>query len=461
MAKKCKSKKLNLRKYKSGSQLPKLSPGGVVSYNQQNAATFTPQVDMNAPGNQALGGTNNQVSNAKYSNGVATVNGKNVDSSSGLNSGTLSQIGGYAGAAGSLINSFDDGKVTGSETQNVVDQVGSNFAFYSAGKVVDETLLPKDEKTGLYGSDLEASLSYGLTDPAQQLSQSVDDFNEGEYLQSIVDFSMPGLAGIEYQSDQKKEVAAQEAKLNEQMSSAKLNQLNSKMVNYDYAKFGGQLKRFNNGGKLTPKPVNTPTVLNSDIYGYKPGSEGIVPYNNNLEISSMKGYSRGRLGTYKGQPLYDNLQKTPPAKPGSEFIPRNLTQESSILEISNRSGIPIEIVRQNMKTNPKGTIEEFIKTPGNSNFQYREDSTNQPSMIHYYDKKEMGGQINDNKRLIKKPIVRKYGGQTHEGPDEGIPVDQNGNPSAMTGRKPIALTEKGEVVYNGYVFSDSIKHKNK
>ena len=75
--------------------------------------------------------------------------------------------------------------------------------------------------------------------------------------------------------------------------------------------------------------------------------------------------------------------------------------------------------------------------------------------------KREGGLLNQDKMLVKKPIVRKYSGQTHEGPNEGIPVDSNGNPSAMTGRSPITLTERNEVVYNGYVFSDVIKYRNK
>ena len=38
-------------------------------------------------------------------------------------------------------------------------------------------------------------------------------------------------------------------------------------------------------------------------------------------------------------------------------------------------------------------------------------------------------------------------------------VDGNGNPTAITGNSPVALTEKGEVSYNGYVFSDTIEYK--
>lgn len=57
-----------------------------------------------------------------------------------------------------------------------------------------------------------------------------------------------------------------------------------------------------------------------------------------------------------------------------------------------------------------------------------------------------------------------YGGQLHEGPDGGVPVDAMGNPNQVN---PVALVEKGEVSYNTpdggtYIYSDTLKHdKNK
>lgn len=58
------------------------------------------------------------------------------------------------------------------------------------------------------------------------------------------------------------------------------------------------------------------------------------------------------------------------------------------------------------------------------------------------------------------PTLNNYMGQTHEGPQNGIPVDAQGNPSAMTGNKPVALTEKGEVNFEGYVFSDELEFED-
>jgi len=55
-------------------------------------------------------------------------------------------------------------------------------------------------------------------------------------------------------------------------------------------------------------------------------------------------------------------------------------------------------------------------------------------------------------------------GQDHSGPDEGIEIDAMGQPVAMSGGEGVALTEKGEVSFNGQVFSDKSKlpgHKDK
>jgi hypothetical protein len=48
-------------------------------------------------------------------------------------------------------------------------------------------------------------------------------------------------------------------------------------------------------------------------------------------------------------------------------------------------------------------------------------------------------------------------GQSHAGPDGGIPVDAQGQPSVMSGNPEVALTEKGEVTFNGFVYSDELK----
>lgn len=68
---------------------------------------------------------------------------------------------------------------------------------------------------------------------------------------------------------------------------------------------------------------------------------------------------------------------------------------------------------------------------------------------------EEGGNMNP----INTPPI-EYEGQSHQGPDNGIPVDQQGNPSASTKKPPIALVEDGEVSYKGFIYSDKLKDEN-
>ena len=57
--------------------------------------------------------------------------------------------------------------------------------------------------------------------------------------------------------------------------------------------------------------------------------------------------------------------------------------------------------------------------------------------------------------------IINYNGQSHSGPDGGIPIDDNGNPSIQSGNQPTGLTEDNEVAWklpdgNTFIFSDSL-----
>jgi hypothetical protein len=58
-------------------------------------------------------------------------------------------------------------------------------------------------------------------------------------------------------------------------------------------------------------------------------------------------------------------------------------------------------------------------------------------------------------------VIQDYAGQSHMGPNGGIPIDSNGRPSTISGNNPSALVEDGEISWNGYVFSDKLKSKGK
>lgn len=62
----------------------------------------------------------------------------------------------------------------------------------------------------------------------------------------------------------------------------------------------------------------------------------------------------------------------------------------------------------------------------------------------------MGGKIPNN----------NYEGQSHAGPNKGIPIDSQGNPAIETGQNPVGLSEDGEVNYGDFIFSDKLSPKN-
>lgn len=58
-------------------------------------------------------------------------------------------------------------------------------------------------------------------------------------------------------------------------------------------------------------------------------------------------------------------------------------------------------------------------------------------------------------------VLPKYKGQTHSGPNGGIPVDEMGNPAMITNSKPVGLVEDGEFSHtfkngNTYIFSNRL-----
>lgn len=69
------------------------------------------------------------------------------------------------------------------------------------------------------------------------------------------------------------------------------------------------------------------------------------------------------------------------------------------------------------------------------------------------------------------PVVAKggyleYGGQTHGGPDGGNFVDEKGNPVRLSGKNPVAKTERGEFAWrtpegDTYIFSKKLGYANK
>lgn len=70
---------------------------------------------------------------------------------------------------------------------------------------------------------------------------------------------------------------------------------------------------------------------------------------------------------------------------------------------------------------------------------------------------EMGGQIGVGLMNNNPQIIDYTNGNTHQEGIGGIPVDSMGNPSTTSKQSAVGLTERGEVTWNGYVFSDKLK----
>lgn len=139
----------------------------------------------------------------------------------------------------------------------------------------------------------------------------------------------------------------------------------------------------------------------------------------------------------------------------------------------------------------KGTVVNYLNNKINEQFKSiprnqmdLNSSINHPKDVELFDRRinlmnqtfqqlypqrAFGGQINledEMQNTMRNTGVINYSGQTHEGPDEGIPVDAMGNPSQVSQQEPAALVEDGEVAYimpgNGtYVFSDKLKYDGK
>jgi len=79
------------------------------------------------------------------------------------------------------------------------------------------------------------------------------------------------------------------------------------------------------------------------------------------------------------------------------------------------------------------------------------------NQVNYGATFENGGQIGEG--FTGQPQITEYtNGEKHgESAVGGIPVDARGNPATTSKQSAVGLTEKGEVTWNGYVFSDKLK----
>ena len=90
-----------------------------------------------------------------------------------------------------------------------------------------------------------------------------------------------------------------------------------------------------------------------------------------------------------------------------------------------------------------------------TNAAYESRIGNQPM---YAPTAEYGGNLMGQSSNNRNPAIVGYDGNsnTHQQGVGGVPVDSRGNPSVVSKQSAVALTEKGEVTWNGYVFSDKL-----
>lgn len=447
----CKKTKLKVRKMKYGSQLPKKdgllgssyldtnnqlfgTPSNtydnLANYNQaQNVQQYSPGVAADDPYANLANYTKRQNDptygqenlSTKYRDMLGTGTGtsgggaKGADEifgEAGVNSQDYLAL---AGVAMDAIASVDEGKLSTQENQDILDSVGGivGGAYYTGGKAADEMLFGKDEQ-GLYDSELAASASYFLTDPSQAMAsgfaktqEGISEGDWGSIGEGITELLLPGLAGRNYQREQEAAIKEEERKKKMLANELRLAEINAGVQN--------RQGLYADGG----------TLPNSDI-----------PVDIKMKL----------FNTNKG-----NTQE-------AYYTPRVLrprTRQNTLDTLVNQFGYSREDAKSKYS-------EDLLKSIAdqNPNYQFGVSSIGEPVLNEYIlqnsarRKLANGGQV-----------LRKYNGQTHNGPDEGIEVDANGNPSIMTGNAPVALTEKNEVAYkspmdeSAYIFSDKIKYK--
>jgi hypothetical protein len=214
-----------------------------------------------------------------------------------------------------------------------------------------------------------------------------------------------------------------------------------------------------------------PKMFEEEHDGYVHGKSGLQPYYKSRDIRvpgfqrPVMGYidspdnSRGSDKVYSGEFTPLGSTNTNKAAYGE---PRLLTRNSAILRTAEILGEPVEKVKEVPDLYFKRLIDQ-----SDGYFKRGVSGTNQETLQEIiptkryesedFDKikfKKFGGQLKNT--FNRTPNIVNYKGQTHNGPDEGIPVDEEGNPSVVSGKEPIALTENGEVTWNGYVFSDKL-----
>ena len=352
---------------------------------------------------------------------------------------------GIAGQIGSKV--IEDSKTenqaafqdeSGTWSQNLVGSVGGTWgaAIYGVSQL-GESALESGYDVNDYGYvknedyyKFSESLKSGLLDPARNLEALGDDrFSNKEKIQSRL---LPGMQGIFEAEHEQEDALKREQEYKDLIARKKLEDLNKNIRDYQ--------PMMQTGGNLPPDSLSSRKKVVQDFGGLDREA---------LQVSSgvVSKLGRGTL-PYQNREGFtvDNRTYEYPNKKYagySEFPGMNTPeQDIELFDQPVRGGVPV--THFTTVTDSTGNVIEIpVLNEEVSNFYQKR-----------LEEKEMGGMIKKN------PSIFNYKtGQSHQGPDNGIPVDSNGVPSSMSKNQAVALTEKGEVTWEGYVFSDELKVK--
>ena len=491
-------------------RLPKANNGMTLDYLSQNNEIFTPQssqfsslasnTQYNNPNSLSANIRANNPNSFQNNGGIGegiNLNNTGVDSAGGFMDtqygdtnigGTLNTVGVIGSVGSSLIDSYgkdeNQQKYTDSGSswsQDVVGMAGPWGSAISGVSQLGSSALETGVNYNEYGvaenqsyNKLSKSLETGLLDPAQNLDVVFsDDYSTTERVGAAL---LPGLAGITQADQEQEEAISRELAAKQAKNQARLSEINQDVNQYkSLYKYGGKLKKLQNGSYLdTPDKLNpiTPEPIQQAPSGYINKNKGLTPYYKGRDIR-VPGYQRPMMG-YIDNPVDNN--NTPKKLYSKNLEPINkslsigisqsegrpMTRESAILRTADILNEPVSNVRETpdlyfkrlidqsegyfqrgVSGTNKETLKEIIPTD-----RYNTKGSNK---IQF---KRFGGDLNNT--FNRTPNITNYKGQTHDGPDEGIPVDEQGNPSVVSGKEPVALTENGEVIWDGYVFSNEL-----
>lgn len=220
---------------------------------------------------------------------------------------------------------------TPSDVDNVMKKVPVYGQFYAAGKMADKTLWNRGEH-GEFKNNTQAALSYGITDPAQNMGVIKQQLKEGNVGKAFVAGIAPWQAGI----------MAQKQALKEKDSARRMELMEAtKQVSNVEPTF------FSDGGKMKYDGISGTSKLDTSNNSQLPSNFQSVGhaqrfFNANPDafsddlIVGGKGYGEGNIKNF-GQKSLDNYNKVYGSKNQTIPIQGNTIESDIDMDLANVS----------------------------------------------------------------------------------------------------------------------------